>query len=150
MVVLSFCGFMERDRGQYPANLTAGTGLVNKGFITLHSTPSCRLVFLLLCLPVFVAKCKILETHPHFCFLLFFPFLLMLSVLSFSSSILTEKSLFTVTENILRKKTLVSRLDLGEILKREQNRQFREGSIARVANQSTEFAASFQLAGLAL
>ena len=46
------------------------TSLGNKGFITWHSTPSCRFVFLLWCLPVFVAKC-ILETHQHFCFLCF-------------------------------------------------------------------------------
>ena len=32
-----------------------------------HSTPSCRFMFLLLCLPVFVAK-SILKTHQHFCF----------------------------------------------------------------------------------
>ena len=44
--------------------------LVNKGFTIWHSTPSCCFVFLLLPLPVFVAK-SILKTHQHFCFLCF-------------------------------------------------------------------------------
>ena len=63
--------------GYWPSSLFAlllvdqdRTSLVNEGFIMLRSTPSCRFVFLLLCLPVFVAKC-ILETHQHFCFLCF-------------------------------------------------------------------------------
>jgi len=79
------------------------------------------------CLPVFVAKC-ILESHQPFCFL------------------------FTVTENMLRKKSFGTRLDFGEMLLREQNGnpEYRSILPAWVANQNTEFAASCPLAELAL
>ena len=60
--------------------------------------------------------------------------------------------LFTVTENILRKKSFGTRLDFGEMLLREQNGnpEYRSILPAWVANQNTEFAASCPLAELAL
>ena len=104
-----------------------------------HSTPSCRFVFLVLCLPAFAAKC-FFETHQHFCFL-WFSFSLTLSVFSFSGS---------VPENILRKKTFVHPLGhrrnfIAKTKRAIPSGQHRPILPARAANQNKEFAASCPL-----
>ena len=108
-----------------------------------HSTPSCCFVILLLCLPVFVAKC-ILETHQHLCFLCFhsrwrfrFPRFLV-------PSRQRIHNLFTVNENILRKKTSVRPLGLrrnfiGGTKRAIPTEQYRSIFLARVANHSPGF-----------
>ena len=57
-----------RDWGQYTASLTELAWSMEDLLCGIPGT--CRFVFLLLCLPVFVAE-SILETRQHFCFLCF-------------------------------------------------------------------------------
>ena len=83
--------------------------LVNKRFIIWHATPSCRFLFLLLNSLGFV---EIVFLKLINIFVFFFSFALTPSVLSFSSSILTEKSrkIFLLSRKILCERKLLRRV----------------------------------------
>ena len=117
------------------------TRFVNKGLIIWITTPSCRFVFLLLYLPVFVEKC-VLETQ--FCFLRFQP--RWRSVFSFSNSIPTEKS----QRIFFRSRKIFCEKNLRAAKRAIPSGQYRTILPALVANHSTAFDSSLMLTELVI
>lgn len=122
----SFCVFMDRDevevhrntkreQGQYPAVLTELTWSIKDLYGIKNTKKMISILF------------RALERKPVICksgvLFCLFSFSLTLSIFSFSSSILTEKSqkIFLLPRKIFCKTKLsCNRLDFGEILLREK------------------------------
>ena len=114
--------------------------------------PTYHFVFLLLCLPVFVAK-RIFQTHQHVCFLCFHS---RWRFFWFHKHREITKNPFTLAENNLGERKLsCTRLNFGQILFARTIRavpggQYRSILPARVANQNIEFAAYYPLPEVAI
>ena len=133
--------YAKRERGQYLAILTELAWSIKDLLYGLKSTE--KMTFVLVCFRALKRKPVICKIDNAF---------------RFSSSIPTEKSqksLFTVTENILRKKTFVHppgpRRNVVAGTKRAiPSGQYRSILPARVANHSAGFGSSCPLAELAI